>query len=509
MHQYYYDLQIYEDLIYGELEPVRLNGDKIQLGIHYLNEEVGQCQDMQILKLRIRKDNFEVLEKHNISNAHPLAHNYFPYRDIKFDEDIEDLISKRIRSLLNINPKKVAFTVTKAKNNIHHVGVCENTSWNQIDHQRIKYCYYFQMLSECKKKIKRAVNLSRFEYNETEFKKLIENIQKLLMNYLKELNQAHEINPDLLNYRIKENYTDEDCMSLVYISLIELLNYLYENCNKEFDKTFPVPYYSEKINKHQINQKIEIIDNQLGLQQVDPALHEILEEQFNRIRKFNHPSRLTYHELDYFVVLFSQLSRHLLSNKNRPVTTYHIVSLLISFKFNNHKFIQFVTNEIRKDLDTISGYRNRLIYLLEQENSINQSIGMIKIHFDPLSKDVSKTIKAWIHKETNLINEYIKNSEFTDDVVKTETYKLETTLTAKQLAFLIKTLSDSDIFVSKSQTELARWISANFKTTVQDNISIEQSRNNLYTTDPKTLEKIKSVAIEITNIINEVLHAKN
>jgi hypothetical protein len=70
MHQYYYELQIYEDLIYGDLEPVRLTGEKIQRIRTYLEEEIGFCQDMQILKLKFRKNDLQVLEKLNITNAH-------------------------------------------------------------------------------------------------------------------------------------------------------------------------------------------------------------------------------------------------------------------------------------------------------------------------------------------------------------------------------------------------------------------------------------------------------
>lgn len=66
MQQCYFELQIYEDLIYGELEPVRLNGDKINLIINYLNEEIDNCQDMQIVKVKVKKDGIEVLEKLNM-----------------------------------------------------------------------------------------------------------------------------------------------------------------------------------------------------------------------------------------------------------------------------------------------------------------------------------------------------------------------------------------------------------------------------------------------------------
>jgi len=87
---------------------------------------------MQILKLKFRKDDLQVLEKLNISNAHPLANKYFSEQDLAFDNDVEDLLSKQIVNLLNIKLDKVKFTITKAKNSIHQVGICQNSSWDDI-----------------------------------------------------------------------------------------------------------------------------------------------------------------------------------------------------------------------------------------------------------------------------------------------------------------------------------------------------------------------------------------
>lgn len=508
MHQYYYELQIYEDLICGELEPVRLHGDKIEIGRQYLNDEVGECQDMQILKLRNIKGNVEVLEKLNISNAHPLANKYFLQRDFGFENDIEELFSKKVISELDINPDKVHFTVTKENNKVHFVGVCEHSSWNDINQQRIKYYYYYQILADCKKKLKRSIHLAVFELQEIEFQKLICNIQKTLMYYIKELKKTHQINPELLDYKVKETYTDQDCISLVYMSLIELLNYLYENHHNEFDKTFPVPYYSEKINVNHIDEKIKLIEKILDEQKIDPVLKGILAEQFQRIIGFNHPKRLTYHELDYFIQLLSQLTKYLVTFKDSGISGDNIISILISFKFNNFRFIQYVTNEIRKDLETIGELNQKRIYLLEQKKIVDQSFEAIQVQYDPSSNEVSKVIGAWIEKEIKLIEEYIANLKNKNETQYTETLKLETSLSAKQLAALIKTLSDCDIIVSKSQSELARWISTNFKNTNTDNISISQLRNHLYNKDPIVLEKVKNLAIEMINVINEKLSAK-
>ena len=508
MHQCYYLLQIYEDLIYGELEPVRLNDDKIDLGINYLKEEIDTCKDMQVVKVRVKKDDIQVLKKLNISNAHPLAKEYFAQRDLSFENNIEELLAKKIVNELEINSEKVLFTITKANNSIQYVGVCENSSWNKINNQRVKYCYYHQMLANCKKKVLSAIHLNVFELEEHQFKKLIYNIQKTLMFYIIELKKNHNINPKSLNYQLKDNYTDEDYISLIYISLVDLLNFLYENYDKEFDKTFEVPYFSEKINVNKIDDKIKIIKKHFKEHNIDPLLQEILNEQFKRIIGFDHPKRLTYHELDYFIELLNGLTKYLLFFKDRVVTAQNIISLLISYKFNSFKFIQYVTSEIQKDLSSINSLEEKRIHLLSEKKNIEQSFDAIKAEYDPESRGISSLLSEWIDKEIKLVEEYINNS-INKPENQNEANKLNTSLSTRELSVLIKTLSDCDIILSKSQTDLARWLSANFRNENTDNISINQARNHLYNKDPFVLEKVKDLAIQLVNVINEKLSIKD
>lgn len=509
MHQYYYELQIFEDLISGELEPLKLKGEKLKLGRTFLSEEIGECQEMKLLKLRIKNSDIEVLEKLHITNAHPLAGNYFNEPDIQFEENLDDIFADNIVNELGLDLDNVSFTISKAKNNIRQIGICQNTSWNEIEQQRLKYCYYHQLLSDCQRKIKKLINVAVFDLKSFEFTKLIVNIQKSLIYYLNELKKKHKIDPHRINYQLKDYYTNQDCISLVYMSLIEMLNHLYENYDAEFDKSYPVPFYSETINVNQIDEKIKYILKSLKAHNVDPLLTNVLNEQFERIVAFNHPNRLTYHELDYFIEFLTSLFNFLVSYKNIGITADSIVYTLISCRFNNYKFIQYLTNEIRMDLETISTLQEKRLYLLKQKKLIEQCIKAIKTPFDPETNDVSEILCDWIDKEIALVDEQILHYSNSTEVQKTETYKIETALTSKELAVFFKTMSDGDIVVSKSQSEIARWISANFKTSTSESISISQSRNNLYNSDPRTIEKVKQVCIEMVNILNERLSAKD
>lgn len=508
MHQYYYDLQIYEDLIYGELEPNRLKGDKIDLGINYLREQFSVCQDMQIVQIHVKKHDLSVLDNQYISNAHPLAHKYFDQHDFKFTNDLEDLIVRKVVNILDLKDEDIEFTISKKKNNIHTIGVCKRSSWEDLPSHRIKYNFYYQLLSECRKKVKRAINQTTFEYSCKEYNSVIANIQKILIKYLGELNNHHEINPYDLNYQVKSEYTNQDCISLIYTSIIEQLNYLYEYHADAFDKSHPVPYYSSKINHNNIEQNMSIILKHVFCNNIDEQLILVIEEQFGRIKNFNHPKKLTYHELDYFILLLNEMSRYLISHLNSQISNDKVIDFLISCKFNNLKFVQYLIREIKKDLDSISDLELKKLYLLERKKTIQQNFQITELSYDPKSTEISLFLKNWIAKETKVVNAYIANSDASKLKCQSNKHKIETTLSAKHLALLIKILYDCDIIEVDSFSQLSRWISANFKSVNQENISIEQSRNHLYNKDPHALEKVKEIAFEMINVINEKLNVK-
>jgi hypothetical protein len=509
MHQYYYDLQIYEDVIYGELEPTRLQGEQINLAISYLNENLGYCQDMQIVKFKVKNDDFTVTEKLHISNAHPLAKKFFFEQDINFNNDFEDVFAKKITRELKVNKENFQFTISKKKDNVQIVGVCEHSSWEALEPERVKYYYYYQLFSECERKIKRAINSAPFEYTEQELRSLIRNIQKTLMLYLSEIQKYHACNLKKLDYELKPNYSNEDCINLAYISIVQQLNFLYERHSEYFDKSYPVPYYSFKVNSNQIIEKIELIQNQFKRQEIDQTLVEVLEEQFQRILKFDHPKPLTYHEMDYFIELLNELAKYMYRNINMGVSTDEIVHFFCSFRFNNFPFLQYVTNELKKDLETISCNREKEFYLQLKKKNMLQLLRPIKCSYDPESLDVVEFLLQWIEKEIKLLEVLMRNSMDYPEPQKIESIKLETSLSLKQLAAFMKILSECDVIISKSQSEIARWISSSFKTSGQENISIAQSRNHLYNKDPLILEKVKTIAISVVNVVNEKLNALN
>lgn len=507
MQQCYYLLEIYDDLIHDYLIPNTLSKNETNLVINYLNEEFANCKNMKIIKVKPDKQGLKIIENIKISNAHPYAKKYFSQREFEFKNDNEELFPTNIVEELELDHEAVLFSINDTKNNIQSIGICEDALWNEIEYHRIKYCYYFQVLDECKKNLKKTLNLKAYELEQVQFNKLIFNVQKTLMYHLKELSNNHKVNPKALSYQLKNNYTHQDYVSLIYISIIEKLNFIYENYYDEFDKSYPVPYFSEKLNVNQIDKKIKYVKKQFKTQNIDPLLIEVLDKHFDRIIKLDHPVRLTYHELDYFIELLNKLSNHLLTFKDSNLSTDNIVSLLISCGFNNFEFIQYFTNEIKNDLKTISNLHLKKTHIIGKETIVKQSFKSTSAIYDNASRDISTVLQEWIDSEIRLVNEYINSEQVS--LNQNAPFKLKTSLPTPELAVLFNILNDCKMIIAKSKSDIGRWLAAGFLNKLGEAISIDQARNNLYNTEPAVLEKVKSYAIMIVNICNEKLSKRN
>ncbi|PWH86766.1 hypothetical protein DIT68_00425 [Brumimicrobium oceani] len=503
MHQCYFLLQIYDDFIYGDLAPPNLDNKNKKLIINHLESTFSSCEDLEIIKVKFLKNRFEVVEKVSISNAHPLKKDYFSQENINFENDLDEVIIQKILDELSPKTDNIQFTISKSEKNIQSIGVCRNSSWNEINYDRSKYCYYYQVLKKSSFDLKSRIKLLDFELDEIDFKKLITKVQKTLMLYLKELSKTYTIKNNLLSFRVKSSYNNQDYFLLIYSSIINLLNYLYENYHIQINKTFQVPYYSEIINENKFDHKIKIIKKHLKNEKVNLTLINIIEHQLNRITDIDNENRLTYHELDYFIKYINGLTNHFLIYEKRKNTTEDIIFLLISNRFNNLKFIKFITDEIRLQLESTINGNDKRTYLLDKRNAIIQCFPTIDLTYDPKSKEIDQVLLEWIEIELENI---IKHIEINNQTVNEENIlKLKTTLSVPEVSVLLKTLNDSGIVSSESYSELARIGSNCLRTENTENISTSQLRNYFYDKDPVVIESIKTRLIQALNNINKNL----
>ena len=141
----YSELDIYEDFINGNLEPKKLNGSQLRSIPKFL------------------------IEKIKISSAHPLAEEYFNNEPSLFEND--SLIPKEVLEQLDIDQELTSDqTILKKQENFSLIGVTIESEWQELENDRLKYCYINLILQEHIRKIKIKLRSDFFSTKNKDYK---------------------------------------------------------------------------------------------------------------------------------------------------------------------------------------------------------------------------------------------------------------------------------------------------------------------------------------------------
>src|SRR5690554_8212134 len=85
-------LEIYDDIIFGSLNPLHLNisNHASKILTVYLTEKLGAPKDLELIKSRVKGNKAVVVTKRSISSDHPLASKFIYHNAVAIDEWIED-----------------------------------------------------------------------------------------------------------------------------------------------------------------------------------------------------------------------------------------------------------------------------------------------------------------------------------------------------------------------------------------------------------------------------------
>ena len=146
MQEFFEEIISYHDLINGSLVPNKINSSALA---EYLTNEQLSCQDMILGQFEEKNNKFELVEEFRICSAHPLAETYFKGNEIPFPNPINQTLHPDILDQLKVKPNNLNNTVYYRKQeSLQTVGVSIDAEWNEIEENRLKYCYINTLLNE-------------------------------------------------------------------------------------------------------------------------------------------------------------------------------------------------------------------------------------------------------------------------------------------------------------------------------------------------------------------------
>ncbi len=494
----YAELDIYEDFINGNLNPVKLQGEHLTTISKYLNDQEPNCQDMILGKFKTKGNQKRLIEKVKISTIHPLAPEYFYQKQI-FSEQNNDIIAADILEQLKVQPE-CGHNIVKIKhqNSIQMIGVAFQSEWEELQPDRIKYGYINQILDETVCKTKSNLRAHIFSLQEKEAKNTLDSVQRLLISYINDVLQQFDLNESDLEIKVKPAYSNNDCAALIYLSIVDIMNFMDRHFYKLLDHQQRMPYFSNIANHNDFVGTAKQILKILKKIEIDDALYSIIEEKLEKVLNLDLNSRITYKEVNYFSTFLSAFLRFLKKNKYYQITEEAVIHFMIAHNFNDFIFYEYLINKMRVELLDCENTHEMSMTLIRKQTELRQISRATKKQLVDDRKDLLTMLLEWIRIE----EEYVKQLEKEPGNTTIQSFpKLTTTMSAAELALLFKLLHNKDHVNPETKTEMMRWIQQSFRNEKSESISIQHIRNNMYNHSDKTVENVKSIGIDLLNEI--------
>jgi len=503
MKHKYVELDIYEDFINGKLEPSKMNGADLSFISKYLTEEFENCRDMILGKFKKRGNQYELVEKFKISTAHPLAAEYFTDCQLQLPHLAKEVIPEKIIALLEVKHMEDDCPVLFKKiKNITQIGIPLMTEWNNLESDRLKYCYFNHQLNELVRKTKSNLRTDVFSCKEEKAKELIQGIQKLLLSYLQDLVSQYELKENDLIIKVKAQYTNKDCASLIYLSIVELLDFIYIHFPDKMDHQQVVPFYAKAVNQNEFVATSKHILKILNCIDIDEKLLETISDQLEKVLNLNVEIRITYEELNYFKGFLRTFLRLLEKNQNNPTVEDLINRFLISYNFNDYLYFEYLTEKFHQEILMCENTTDMEFYLLKKQKEFNQIVSIGHEKLIPNQDDIMHSLNEWIMNESDYVAQMIAKNYTVNHQNNTNTIALTSKINLAELSLLFKLLEEKEFIQAKSRNELSRWIVQSFRNEKGEQYSFQNIKNNMYNVLPKSKERLKKLHITIINTLN-------
>ena len=475
----------YHDLINGELAPDKINTANLA---EYLNSEQIPCKVMIVGRFKGPK----LIETIKISSSNPLAKKYynldkpvphFSYFQLKYEKLINELSNIKFDNL------KLNFT------SYYTVPVLLPivSDWSKIESDRLRYCHINHLLNNMEvehiNKI-RYISLNK-DYEKSKLK--ITKLHRLLNSCLIELTNKFQLKSPDLELSIKKEYTIKDCAALIYRSIVNILDFTYDSFRGYMDFGLKIPFSSKLINNNNFLSKANRLEKKLEKTELDDSLKNILNDELEKIIKFQSLKSITYKEYDYYTILFKSMTRFFLKKKNIELDQEKIVDFLIFINFRNETFFEYIIDSINSTANDFEDIIDKHEYLISMKKEYDQLEIKARIYSSVDDNHLVRNLLKWIEIELSHVE------PIPEPIIrkKKEIKKLSINVSLYLLVIFYRLLYDCGYLNIEKKTDLAKWIHDTH--TNKDNIDFSQTSITNKMSNPKSphLEKTGNILLKM------------
>lgn len=283
----HYELEIFEDVINGDLEPKKLYADNLKNAIGYLEDEVEKCEITIFGIFKSKNKELQLVEQIRLSNTHPLEYQYINQDTLHKTEDILEQIPREALNNLQVNPSQTKAVYIKEQHSKRLIGFKKATEWQKLDEYHIKYSFFHVMLSKHVKEIKRKISIEFYKLDDHELEKYVNRTHNKLINYCIDAIEKYELSIEDLDFKAKKKYSDMDCMALVYRHINQIVNFLYNEYGAYLHPDANIPYNAHILNRNNLQSLAKTTYNKIKALKIHKDLKDALMETVNKLLNIN------------------------------------------------------------------------------------------------------------------------------------------------------------------------------------------------------------------------------
>jgi hypothetical protein len=209
---------------------------------------------------------------------------------------------------------------------------------------------------------------------------------------------------------------------------------------------------------------------------------------------------ITFRRLIYLKYLVSELMQ--LAKPEAKIDYSKLVfEHLFYLNFNSFSLVEYATSKIRKEIEALPSITSQLEYLSRTLKELNQTQIKPSFALKPKRDSLKDILSKWLEEEIHFIE---KKQQLTlmmpPGVQRFENlndFKVKTTLSVPQIAYLVRILKDTGIITNDNKTDLIRFFSKYFSSVNNENISQESLRSKFFAYERSTVTHIQRVLTKL------------
>jgi hypothetical protein len=458
------------------------------------------CSTINIIKVKKKKQFFEIQKRQVLSSIHPLFKQHIPQQIqcVSIKENIQ-YISKILPNTEFDFSTIDTFIIDNCKNN-YTITFIQASKWERLELNHLRYYSFILEVKKSFDSILQAIKYSKlFETDHEGLMNVYQRIKfEINLNFY-EILKDYNIKMEDCKLMVKEEYTRIDYIITILVFLEKLIDSIdtrYENC---IEKTFNVTSSKMRSSMVELQSRIEYIENALNHSIIVKDLKAIVLNVLHDFKRNSLNTDINFKKYNYINVFTNYLEKLIQSFVHiNQFTTIRFIEFLIEMNFNEYNFLNWISADLKEKGQKLNDTRSKIQYFKD----LNTKFLNFPIRVNSMYADAKIDLKTQLvnmsSNELNCLN-YVGIEKDKTPKVNHSKQKMNLKNNSSEMILLLQTLNKNNFVEEMNVSDLARFISSNFTSDKSEDFDFSGIRNRLYMKDPKTTNDL---IIELKNIIS-------